>query len=133
MKFKHLNKETNEIMEKSKELKALWARENHFVYYDKAIKCLKRLEWIFEQAFIAQEDAFPSDLEGLSIIGDTGAGKTSIIDEFIKRHSSSYNSSYHDNYTKYCMLKDSDVGLKGLYTALLKPFNSAYIDAETIR
>ena len=65
-------------------------------------------------------------MEGMLIIGYSGAGKSAIIAEFIIRHSIRNNSSYDDIYEeypiRYCLLQSASTGLKGLYSALLKPF-----------
>ncbi len=120
--YKHLNKNTNPIMERSLEEKIEWATSKHFVYYPKAKECLSQLEWIFQKAKQDQKSDFPSDLEGLSIIGDSGSGKTMILEEFAKNHSQIHYSAHEGYPVAHAMLKDSVTGLKGLYSALLSAF-----------
>jgi len=131
-KYKHLNTETNEIMEMSLQEKIKWARNKHFIYYPKARQCIERLGWIYEQT-IYDSNEFPSDLEGLSIIGYSGAGKTSIYQEFLKQHSSKSYPSYEGIPVSYCLLKDSITGLKGLYSALLTPYGHPFADPEAMK
>jgi hypothetical protein len=120
--YKHLNQETNPIMDKNLDGKIIWATDRHFVYHPKAKKCLSQLEWIFQEAKQAQQSEFPSDLEGLSIIGDSGSGKTMILEEFRKNHVQKHYKTYEGYPVAYAMLKDSITGLKGLYSALLSAF-----------
>jgi ABC-type dipeptide/oligopeptide/nickel transport system ATPase subunit len=82
--YKHINQETNQITDKNINGKIKWATDKHFVSYPKAKDCLSELEWIFLKVEQAQQSGFPSDLEGSTIIGESGTGKTTISDEFIK-------------------------------------------------
>jgi len=90
------------------------------------------LDWIYEQSVYAKNDDFPSDLEGLTIIGDSGAGKTSIIKNFIQLHSGEHHRSYETYPVAYCMLKDSITGLKGLYSSLLSAFGHPYAKPDSL-
>lgn len=133
MSFAHLNELTILFMEKSVQEKVEWIIADHFIYYEKAKKCLEQLDWIYEQSVYVKNDDFPSDLEGLTIIGDSGAGKTSIIKEFIRLHSTKHHKSYEAYPVAYAMLKDSITGLKGLYSSLLSAFNHPFADPDSFR
>jgi hypothetical protein len=94
---------------------------------------LDQLNWILEQSASSQLDDFPSDLEGLSIIGESGAGKTAIVQELLRQHSRKHHSSREEFPVAYCMLKDSCTGLKGLYTALFSAYGHPYADPESLK
>lgn len=81
LKYAHLNNETNEIMEQTKKVRIEWCRENHFISYNNADKILKYLEWV-----ISQPQTPNTDLDSLSIIGETGMGKTTIVNKFKNDH-----------------------------------------------
>jgi hypothetical protein len=132
MGYSHLNKMTIPYMDKSQQEKSKWIIGDHFIYYQKAKKCLEQLDWIYEQSFYIKGD-FPSDLEGFTIIGDSGAGKTSIVKEFIRLHSPEHHRSYEAYPVAYCMLKNSITGLKGLYSSLLSAFNHPFADPDTFK
>jgi hypothetical protein len=129
----HLNLEAAHFIGKSLHEKVEWVRKDHFVYYPKARDCLDQLNWILEQASSSQEEDFPSDLEGMSIIGESGAGKTAIVHELIRQHSCKHHISHEEFPVAYCMLKDSCTGLKGLYTALFAAYGHPYADPESLK
>ncbi len=133
MSFKHLDKDTIPILEKSLKEKLAWARKKHFVLHEKAEKCLNKLNWVYEQTLYVDDDETLSDMIGLSIIGETGAGKTSIFKEFERMHSPEYNLTQDYYPVVDCMLKDSITGLKGLYSSLLSPFNHPYAKFQALK
>lgn len=133
MSYRHLNAATTPYVDKPLREKIKWIRSEHFVYYPKAKKCLEQLKWIFEQSLYHEDDDFPYDLEGLTIIGNSGAGKTSIVKEFMRLHSSEHHPTYEGYPVGYCMLKDSITGLKGLYSALLSAYGHPYGDSGILR
>jgi len=133
MTYKHLNTSTIPYVNKSLKEKIRWVRGEHFVYYSKAKKCLKQLKWIFEQSLYYQDDNLPYDLEGLTIIGDSGAGKTFLVREFMRTHSIEHHPTYEGHPVGYCMLKDSVTGLKGLYSALLSAYGHPYANSDSLR
>lgn len=119
--LKHMNSKTSRLLNKSLKTKIDWVRKDHFVIYEKAKKTLKNLEWI-----ITQPKESYSDLESLSIFGDSGTGKTSIVNYFKELHSFNENKGDRETYSvAHCILPDGDLGLKGLYVSILKakPFN----------
>lgn len=132
LQYSHLNPQTSLIVTKSLLERENWVRENHFVYYPKAQACLDQLSWVFEQAAFSAPD-FPSDLEGLTIIGDYGVGKTTIIEEFIRRYPREHHESHEGYPVAHCMLKDSVTGLKGLYSAILSAYGHPYSDLLVLR
>jgi hypothetical protein len=133
MSYKHLNKSTIPYVDKPLKEKIRWVRAEHFVYYKKAQKCLEQLKWIFEQSQYHEDDGLPYDLEGLTIIGNSGAGKTYIVKEFMRLHSSEHHPTYEGYPVGYCMLKDSVTGLKGLYSALLSAYGHPYGDSGILK
>ncbi|MFX1384218.1 MAG: TniB family NTP-binding protein [Promethearchaeota archaeon] len=133
MTYTHLNELTIPYLEKSKQEKSEWIITDHFVFYEKARKCLEQLDWIYEQSVYIKNNDFPSDLEGFTVIGDSGAGKTSIIKEFIKIHAPEHHHSYEAYPVAYAMLKDSITGLKGLYSSLLSAFNHPFADPDAFK
>lgn len=133
MSYKHLNASTIPFVNKPLKEKIRWVRTGHFVYYLKAQKCLEQLKWIFEQSLYFEDDGFPTDLEGLTITGNSGAGKTFIIQEFMRLHSSEHHPTYEGYPVGYCMLKDSITGLKGLYSALLSAYGHPYADSDSLK
>jgi hypothetical protein len=123
----HLNRETSLLVGKSLQDRIDWARKDHFVYYPKAQACLDQLNWIYEQAALNGRD-FPSDLEGITIIGESGAGKTTIIQEFLRRYPSEHHVTHEGYPVAHCVLKDTVTGLKGLYSAILSAYGHPYAD-----
>lgn len=119
MKYKHLNKQTKELMVKSKKEKIEWSRKDHFISYENAEKILNYLEWV-----ITQPQMPNIDLDSLSIIGETGMGKTTIVNKFKNDHNG-MNRNLNDTPVAHCLLPDTDLGLKGLYISILHsdPFN----------
>jgi hypothetical protein len=130
--FSHLNSQTSPLVEKPLLEREKWVREDHFVYYPKAQACLDQLNWVFEQGTFNKGD-FASDLEGMTIIGDHGAGKTAIYREFRRRHPPEHSASKEGYPVAYCMLKDSITGLKGLYSAVLSAYGHPYGDPALLK
>ncbi len=128
----HLNPATALFVDKPLQERLEWVRKDHFVYYPSAQACLDQLNWIFEQATY-EKDKFPSDLEGLTIIGDSGAGKTSIIEEFIRRYPQEHHTSHEVYPVAHCVLKDAVTGLKGLYSSILAAFGHPYAESASLR
>ncbi len=95
MSYKHLDKKTIPFLEKSIQEKIKWIRDDHFVYHPKAIACMNKLNWLYEQTFFYNDNLI-HDIEGMSIIGYTGAGKSSIINEFCRIHS-------RENFSQSCI------------------------------
>ena len=123
MKYKHLNQDTNNIMDKSLSEKIHWARINHFIFHEKAQRSLDELERIY--AAINEDNNF-FDKIGLSIIGNSGTGKTSIFEQFVKQHPVENRISYQEIPVAYCLLKDSVTGTDGLYSSILGAFNHPF-------
>ncbi len=132
LSHEHLNAETVPHVGGSLQDRIEWVRRDHFVYYPRAQTCLDQLNWIFEQAAYA-DGGFPSDLEGLTIIGDSGAGKTSIIEEFIHRYPREHHATHEVYPVAHCILKDSITGLKGLYSAILSAYGHPYAHPSSLR
>ncbi len=98
----HLNAQTSLLLGKTIQDRIEWARKDHFVYYPKARACLDQLNWIFEQAAFSRRD-FPSDLECMTMIGGSGAGKTMIIEEFTCRHPREHYESREGYPVAHCL------------------------------
>src|SRR5271157_444601 len=128
LQYSYLNSQTSPLVEKPLLEREEWVREDHFVYYPKAQACLDQLNWVFEQARVNGGDS-----EGLTMIGDTGAGKTAIHDEFRRRHPPEHSASKEGYPVAYCMLKDSITGLKGLYSAILSAYGHPYGDPASFK
>lgn len=126
--YKHLDPKTIPILEGTLKEKLKWLQMDHFVYYPKAKQCIDELTWIFEQTINRIEEGdFIYDLEGLTLIGDPGVGKSSIINEIKRIHSEEkHNPSYETYQVAHCMLKASITGLKGLYSANLEALGHPY-------
>ncbi len=134
MPYKHLDKTAIPILEKNIQAKIRWVRMDHFVYHPKAIQCLNKLNWIYEQTFVYDDtEDLIHDMEGLSIIGDTGLGKSSIINELRRTHSRQHNPTYEKYPVAYCLLKDSITGLKGLYTSLLSAYGHPLAKEQALK
>lgn len=133
MSYSHVNQPTNLYVEKSIAEKIAWIRKDHFVFYDKARKCLEELEYLFDQLNYMENTIFPSDLESMSIVGEPGTGKTTIELKFLQTHSPGHHPSFEGYPVAYCMLKDSITGLKGLYSSLLNAYGHPYADQEAIQ
>jgi len=119
--YDHLNKETKAVMILSLDDKVAWVRKDHFVSYPKAKKILRDLDWI-----ITQPQKPYNDLDSITIIGETGVGKTSIVSKFKDLYMKSENNGDYEEHTvAHCVLPDAALGLKGLYISILKaePFN----------
>ena len=146
-KYSHVSSLTGIIIESSYKAKQWWIDQGEFVGYEKAKKTLDELERIYQKYVPPSEELFmelkkngfksseiesnSSDIEGLSIIGDTGSGKTFIIDQFEKMHIDKDKNQYIRNkkiYQQYpiarCILQDAKTGIKGLYPEMLRPFLS---------
>ena len=122
----HLNEETIPIMEKSIEEKIAWVRKDHFVYYPRAMKILDELRWILEQVYYNNDEDFPSKQAGLTIIGDPGTGKTTLFHQFMRILSCKHDPPNDGYPVKYCIMKDSVTGLKGLYSSILSAYDYQY-------
>jgi len=118
----HLNEQTQKIMDKSKKAKLQWVRQEHFVRYNNADKIMRNLEWVISQPLKPN-----TDLDSLSIVGESGTGKTTIVKYFKMMHEkkkkSSLNAEHH--VVAHCVLPDANLGLKGMYASILhaEPFN----------
>ncbi len=132
LQYNHLNSQTSVFVEKPLVERIKWAREDHFVYYPKAQACLDQLNWVLDQVVINGRD-IPSDMEGLTIVGDTGAGKTAIISECLRRFPPEHSTFKEGHPVAYCVLKDSITGLKGLYSALLSAYGHPYANPISLR
>lgn len=156
--YEHLNEETNNFMNKSTSLdsaksiraaKEYWIlKVPHFIYYSKAEKCLNQLAYLYKQTTdIPEDDNFKNifekvrnnssddsfyDLEGMTITGESGTGKTSIILEFIKLKKRKLDPNFENYPVKHIFLKDAITGLKGLYSAFLAPYYSPYANPNAI-
>jgi len=128
MSISHLNNETRRIIEGSLEDRVRWVQEDHFVYYPKAQACIEELSYLMWQQ---KNRAFPSDLDQLSIIGESGVGKSSIIREFMQLHPINHYKDHETYPVAYCILRNSITGLGGLYTALLSAFNHPFANPGT--
>lgn len=133
MKYNHLNPETNEIIGKSLGDKLTWVANNHFVYYPKATLIIDYLDRIYNE-MIRRKGDFPSDVRGLTIVGDSGTGKTSIIQEFIKLHNETTDPLNPFNHKiGVAVLESGITGLRGLYSSILQAFGSEFGSMELIR
>lgn len=116
--FPHLNNETKPIILLSTEEKINWAFEEHFIMYPQARKIIRDLTIIMNQPQKPYKD-----LISMSIIGESGTGKTAIINFIKKIHQRIINK---DEYTVFpivhCILNESSQGIKALYKRILKPF-----------
>ncbi len=132
MPYNHLDKKTIQLLEKTEQEKKKWIRDFHFVYYEKAKKCLNQLNWIFEQTLYSENNHL-TDLESISIVGDSGTGKTSITDDFIQSKAPEHLRDHESYPVVKCTLKDSITGLKGLYSSLLSAYNHPYANPDMLR
>lgn len=153
--FEHLNEETNTIINrintihsvgKRKRMQLYWlTKVPHFVYHHNAVKCIDQCKYIIDQTEDLPHDAdFESvfngiyentseelrDLEGMTITGESGTGKTSIILEFIRLQKRRSNPNFEHHPVTHIFLKDAITGLMGLYSALLAPYNSLYANPK---
>ncbi|MHA2283949.1 MAG: TniB family NTP-binding protein [Promethearchaeota archaeon] len=117
--YSHLNEETKEVLIKSKKDKIDWIFDEHFVMYSSAKKIIRDLTIIMNQP---QRPLI--DLVSMSIIGESGTGKTAIINFFKKLHFKIINKGEYDVFPLiHCVLSESEHGLKAVYKQLLKPFS----------
>ncbi|MHA1428206.1 MAG: TniB family NTP-binding protein [Candidatus Helarchaeota archaeon] len=157
--FSHLNDETNNFLnrtseigsnKKKKQMLRHWIlRVPHFVFHSKAQQCINQIQYIFQQTIdIPHDEDFDNvfegvldtsfqdrllDMEGMTITGEGGTGKTFTIQEFIRLKKRIVNSQYEHHPVEHVILKDSITGLKGLYSSLLAPFNSPYANPNAVR
>ena len=86
--YSHLNEETRAIMNANLAARQLWNNTPHFVFFDKAPKLLQKLNWIFRQTTTMQSlgarDLY--DIESITIVGKTGAGKSTFCRYFQSLH-----------------------------------------------
>lgn len=133
--YRHLNETTNRAMEGelfegfrvagvTEELRTrmLWSRRKHFAYHPPVQEIIDELEWAFTQIDSLDEGEVV-DLISLAIVAPSGCGKSSIIREFARIHSPVHHPTHEGYPVRHALLKDGDTGLKGLYSALLFPFN----------
>ncbi|MHA1427917.1 MAG: TniB family NTP-binding protein [Candidatus Helarchaeota archaeon] len=160
MDFDHLNKETAELLrristisseKRKRSFKEHWiVKEWHFVYHEKAKNCIQQLNYIYRQTIETPRDGLFEmvfngltddaadertlrDWEGMMIVGEGGTGKTSIVQQFIRLKKQKPDAVFEHYPVQYAVLKTSIAGLKGLYSALLEPFNSAYANPEAVK
>ncbi len=138
MSYSHLNDETRKLMEldlppeNKRKVLLDWILLKHFVYHERAKKCLDEIIWIINRASRNQGD-FPSDLPGMALIGDTGTGKSSIIEECIRIYASEHHLTKESIVIAYIIMKDSATGLKGLYSAMYYPFGHPYSNVDLLK
>lgn len=135
--LEHLNNETKWILDKHLAMRIDWACEPHFVYLDSAKKCIDRLNWVWMRAGQIQGRNLAEDLEGLTIIGLTGTGKTSIYRHFTKLKYLEFEFGDRTNREivpiGYANLKSGATGMKGLYSSLLRPYNHPLANGNAIK
>lgn len=133
MKYSHLNLKTNEVMNASLGDKLTWVANNHFVYYPKATLIIEYLDRIYNE-MIRRKGDFPSDVRGLTIVGDSGTGKTSIIQEFIRLHNETNDLMNPFNHKiGIAVLESGITGLRGLYSSILQAFGSEYGNMKLVK
>ncbi|MHA2297354.1 MAG: TniB family NTP-binding protein [Candidatus Hodarchaeales archaeon] len=121
--YGHLNHVTVKMLAKPLRQRIKWARDDHFVMYEKARKTVRHLEWIASQPQLGKPN---TDLDSISIIGETGTGKSSIVNYYKYLHGRNTSHPDRESYTvAHCTLPDSDLGSKGLFVSILKaePFS----------
>lgn len=139
--YKHLNAETNLVMEginpnqkdpdkrfweNKQKLKRYWVSRNHFIFYPKAEKCLEELNLITELSLANKNIDYIEDKDSITLKGDTGLGKTAIINECLRIHQSEHYEDREIFHGAHALLKDEITGMRGMYSALLRPFNHPY-------
>jgi hypothetical protein len=112
-----------------------WARKDHFVTYKRAKKTIRYLEWIASQPQIGTPNI---DLDSISIIGETGTGKTSIVNYYKNLHGNHKSFEEYETYTvAHCTIPDADLGPKGVFISILRaepfsyPLSSSKIRSTT--
>lgn len=127
MDFEHLNDETKKVLGKSLGKRINWACELHFVYLEKQKKILNRLGWVNMRAGQIQKREYAEDLDGLTLLGLTGTGKTSTHRCFVKLTDVQYKNADRTLNEVipigYANLKSGATGMKGLYSALLRRYS----------
>ena len=130
--FPHLNAETKAIVNEDLCTRELWNNRPHFVFFDKIPKLLQKLNWIFQQTAMMQsldpQDLY--DIESLTIVGRTGAGKSTLCRYFQGLHSRHQVEEREIIPVVHVKLKSQIAGLTGFYTALLEPYGSPYSNPE---
>ncbi len=125
--LEHLNDETKKILDKTLAKRIDWACEPHFVYLELPKKCINRLGWVYMRAGQIQKRDYAEDLDGLTIIGLTGTGKTSTFRHFTKLKIPEFENVDRTNNEiipiGYANLKSGATGMKGLYSSLLQAYN----------
>ncbi len=135
LKYKHLNQETNAIMEKDSNSLQFWMRIPHFVFFDKTNNILEKTNWITQQTAIMQslDDDELYDIESMSIVGETGAGKTTFCRFFKELYPKKNTGKKEIIPVVHIKLKSSIAGLTGFYSALLEPYGNPYANPEILR
>lgn len=117
LRYSHLNKETNSILEKAMAARdpilvlRAWLNRSHFVYHEKAGKSMEHLRLIFEDSYyFRNESRFPADRVTMTLLGESGSGKSAIIEEFLNHHSPLHHPEYEGYPAVHCMLKDAVTG-----------------------
>ncbi|WP_371806398.1 TniB family NTP-binding protein [Candidatus Lokiarchaeum ossiferum] len=101
-----------------------WNRIPHFVFYDQAYQLLDKVQWIFEQTSLMQKQSGNElyDIESMSIVGMTGAGKSTFCRFFQSLYPRKSKGDVEIIPVVHVKLESSITGLTGLYLALLEPF-----------
>ncbi|MCY3410934.1 MAG: TniB family NTP-binding protein [Candidatus Heimdallarchaeota archaeon] len=118
--YPHLNSETKRTIKKGRKAKIDWIMDEHFVEYPQAMKIIRELSII-----IRQPQRPNMDLRSISIVGDSGTGKTAIIKYFKELNQKIIKQKEHSTYKiAHATLSDAELGLKGLFLEILlaEPF-----------
>ena len=135
-KYDHLNKETIPYLSKSIKQKIKWIDLEHFILYPQAQKIINKLIDIVNQGIAIKEslvgltleeklsklEKLRQDLYSLSIIGESGTGKTAIINYFRSQFDKIDKGEYDCFPVVYTVCSDISHGVKALYKRILKPF-----------
>lgn len=148
IKYKHLNPETNQIMTGIIGDMIAWINQEHFVYYGKAVMCMTKLERIYNKSIrwakeraenkkVADEKNQPiptellRDIRSITIIGPSGSGKSAIINQFIRNQEE--KGLLFEFPVMRCLLESGITGIRGLYSAMLEPYNHPYHNYQFVK
>jgi hypothetical protein len=131
--YKHLNKETNEFIERVQDLEWKqfrgvnldWINDVHFVHHPRSISTLDEYTEVFDEIDSMDRNKTMSGFcDSIAIAGPTGTGKTETYHEFERRYPEWHDERKGHLPVARAILRDSANARSGLFMSLLEGLNS---------
>jgi hypothetical protein len=130
--YEHLEAGTIPMLSKTLNQKIRWVNQPHFVFFDELTRLYKKLKEILERVTYTQqlEENELYNIESMAILGDTGSGKSTFCDYFLKQHPRIRGEIRDILPVTHVELQNEVLGLTGFYSSLIAPYGSPYSNPE---